>query len=70
MRRAIKHNVSKFYKIYQNVKNLNESVRNEEDIVHKSSALYQLKNPKGFDFTYERCWLIMREVQATLGGAP
>ena len=35
------------------------SARNEEDMIHKSLALYQLKNPKGFDFAYERCWLIL-----------
>lgn len=44
------------------IKEHNESVHNEENIIHKSLALYQLKNPKGFDFSYMHCWLIIREV--------
>ena len=56
---TIKHEISKFHKIHQILKDLNESDCNEENNICESLALYQLKHPKGIDF--EHCWLILRE---------
>lgn len=44
------------------MKDLNKSGRIEEDIIHESLALYQLKQPKGVDFSFEHCWIILREM--------
>lgn len=49
---TIEHDVSKFHGIYQNVKDLNESGHNEEDIIHESLVMYQLKHPKAVDFVF------------------
>lgn len=50
---TIKHNVSKFHGINQIMKDLNESGHNEEDIVHESLAMYQMKHPNAVDFAFE-----------------
>lgn len=60
--RGIKHDVTKFHRIYQQIKDLNESGKADKDIILDVLELYQMKHMKVADFKFEHCWQILKGV--------
>lgn len=58
--RGIKHDVTKFNRIYQQIKDLNESGKTDKDIILDVLELYQMKHMKVADFKFEHCWQILK----------
>ena len=58
----IKHNVSKFHGVYQQVLRTKTSGTSLADVLKKAHELYQIKSSKGAEFTFEHCWESVRDV--------
>jgi hypothetical protein len=58
----IKHDVSKFQGVYQQVLRTKTSGTSLADVLKKAHELYQIKSSKGAEFTFEHCWEIVRDV--------
>ena len=58
---CIKHDVSKFIGVYQQVKDADISGTLEEDLRIRALDLYVHKHPNKKKFIYLECWLILKE---------
>jgi hypothetical protein len=57
----IKHNVSKFVGIYNQIQLLHKSGSSAADTLRDAKELYRQKNPKNADFLFEHCWLLLKD---------
>jgi hypothetical protein len=57
----IKHDVSKFIGVYSQVMRLNRSGTSASDTLKRAHELYKQKNEKGSDFSFEHCWVLLRD---------
>ena len=57
----IKHDVSKSIGVYSQVMRLNRSRTSASDTLRRAHKLYKQKNKKGFDVTFEHCWVLLRD---------
>jgi hypothetical protein len=58
----IKHDVAKFYGIYNLVFALNESGTSSQDVLERALELYKVKHPKQLSFVFLHCWLLLKDV--------
>jgi hypothetical protein len=64
----IKHDVGKFIMYHKQIVNLNKTGVSTADIVKLAKDLYRLKHVKGHDFTFEHCWVLVREFPKWVDG--
>ena len=57
----IKHNVSKFVGIYNQIQLLHKSGSSAADTMRDAKELYRQKSPKNTDFLFEHCWLLLKD---------
>ena len=57
----IKHNVSKFCGIYNQIERLHKSGSNAADTMRDAKELYRQKSAKNTDFLFEHCWLLLKD---------
>jgi len=57
----IKHDVNKFVGVYQRTLDLQVSGTSRDDIMHMARELYRTKNVKNADFSFEHCWLLVKD---------
>ena len=57
----IKHNVSKFCGIYNQIERLHKSGSNAADTMRDAKELYMQKSAKNTDFVFEHCWLLLKD---------
>jgi hypothetical protein len=57
----IKHNVSKFCGIYNQIQRMHKSGSNAADTMRDANELYRQKNAKNADFVFEHCWLLLKD---------
>ena len=57
----IKHNVSKFCGIYNQIERLHKSGSNAADTMRDAKELYRQKSAKNSDFLFEHCWLLLKD---------
>ena len=57
----IKHNVSKFYGIYNQIQRLHKNDNSAADTLRDAKELYRQKNAKNTDFVFEHCWLLFKD---------
>jgi hypothetical protein len=58
---SIKHDVAKFIGVYKQIVRLNKSGTSAADILRMARELYQTKSAKHSEFTYEHCWLLVKD---------
>ena len=57
----IKHNVSKFCGIYNQIELLHKSGSSAADKLRDAKELYRVKSAKNTDFLFEHCWLLLKD---------
>jgi hypothetical protein len=57
----IKHNVSKFCGIYNQIQRMHKSGSSAADTLRDTKELYRQKNAKNTDFVFEHCWLLLKD---------
>jgi hypothetical protein len=57
----IKHNVSKFCGIYNQIQSMHKSGSNAADTIRNAKELYRQKSAKNADFVFEHCWLLLKD---------
>jgi hypothetical protein len=56
----IKHDLSKFIGVFQQVQGLHPSGRSAVDLLQMSKDLWRTKSQKNTDFMFEHCWLLVK----------
>ena len=57
----IKHNVSKFCRIYNQIQRMHKNDNNAADTLKDAKKLYRQQNAKNTDFVFEHCWLLLKD---------
>ena len=57
----IKHIVSKFYGIYNQIQHMHKSGSSAAYTLRDANELYRQKNSKKTDFIFEHCWLVLKD---------
>jgi hypothetical protein len=59
---TIKHDVSKFIGVYNQVVACRESGTSADDVLQNALELYKVKHPKQLCFVFIHCWLILKDI--------
>ena len=57
----LKHNVSKFCGIYNQIQRMHKSGNNAADTLRDAKELYRPKNTKNTYFLFDHCWLLLKD---------